>query len=81
MILILNTSQAVNLFISFLGGFAYCAFGWMSDYKGYWYHTTAPGCGTGTGFRDGSSAGDVGAYCCRITPILPREYVLSLSTA
>ena len=60
----------------FSGGFAYCAHGWMSDYKGYWYHTTAPGCGTGTGFRDGSSAGNVGAYCCRVVaPILPREYV------
>ncbi|CAK9004416.1 unnamed protein product, partial [Durusdinium trenchii] len=47
----------------------------MNDYKGYWYHETLAGCGSGTGFRDGSSENAVGAYCCHIAPEISREYV------
>ena len=49
-------------------GFAECAYGWMTDYKGYWYHETATGCGSGAGFRDGSSQTMAGAYCCHDPP-------------
>ena len=49
-------------------GYSHCAFGWMSDYKGYWYHKTETGCGTGAGYRDGSNQNPAGAYCCHPAP-------------
>ena len=63
-------------------GFAECAFGWMADYKGYWYHKTEQGCGSGVGFRDANSytagQGPVGAYCCHAAPAIQRKYVRGL---
>ena len=56
-------------------GYAICAFGWMSDYKGFWFHQTLQGCGSGIGFRDGSSWNPVGAYCCHQAAAIEREYV------
>ena len=47
----------------------------MEDYKGYWYHETATGCGSGAGYRNGDSQTLVGAYCCHSTQRVPREYV------
>ena len=46
----------------------------MSDYKGYWFHETKSGCGSGTGWRSGSSQNAVGAYCCHLSQI-ERKYV------
>lgn len=49
-------------------GWSECAYGWMSDFKGYWYHTTANGCGGGAGFRNGDYRTELGAYCCQRNP-------------
>ena len=62
-----------------LEGFAECAFGWMADYKGFWYHKTEQGCSSGVGFRDANNypagQGPVGAYCCHPAPAIQRKYV------
>ena len=49
----------------------------MSDYKGYWYHETATGCGSGAGFRNGDSQTLLGAYCCNLATVIPKTYVRS----
>lgn len=58
-----------------VSGWANCAHGWMSDYQGYWYDRTAQGCGTGIGWRDGSSLNALGAYCCEMAPMISRAFV------
>ena len=47
----------------------------MEDYKGYWYHETATGCGSGAGYRNGDSQTLLGAYCCHLAPTISRLYV------
>ena len=63
--------------INRLTGYSNCAWGWMSDYKGYWYHTTAPGCGSGVGFRNGDTQTLLGAYCCNLATVIPKTYARS----
>lgn len=48
-----------------LEGFSHCAFGWTSDWNGYWMAAAAKGCG-GAGYNpaSGSHEGAAGAYCC-----------------
>eukprot|EP00040_Diaphanoeca_grandis_P037908 m.251329 g.251329 ORF g.251329 m.251329 type:complete len:457 (+) comp33893_c2_seq14:72-1442(+) len=42
-------------------GYTKCAFGWCSDYEGYWMDTAMPGCGS-AGYND--HTGPAGAFCC-----------------
>ena len=60
-----------------LEGYSYCAWGWLEDYKGYWYHETATGCGSGAGYRNGDSQTLLGAYCCHDRAIPKRTYVVA----
>ena len=49
-----------------LRGYTHCAFGWTSDWKGYWMQTAVAGCG-GAGFNPRGNythPGPAGAYCC-----------------
>eukprot|EP00937_MAST-01D_sp_MAST-1D-sp2_P006470 g6470.t1 len=49
-----------------LEGFTHCAFGWTSDWNGYWMGAAAQGCGA-AGFNppgNGTHRGPSGAYCC-----------------
>ena len=65
-------------------GYVNCAWGWMADYKGFWYNRTElPGCGSGIGLREApSTQTSAGAYCCHMAYSLPlatpKTYVRSL---
>ncbi len=52
-------------------GYSSCAYGWCSDYQGYWMSSAVPGCGN-AGYNDGSGQPS-GAYCCfnGTTPVTP----------
>lgn len=58
-------------------GWSLCAYGWMADYKGYWFRKTKRGCGRGRGFRNGQRNGVMGAYCCNLA--MNSQYIGSLS--
>ena len=47
-------------------GWSHCAYGWMADYKGYWFKKSKKGCGSGKGFRNGKKVKKLGAYCCNL---------------
>ena len=53
------------MFVTWLG-WSRCAYGWMADYKGYWFRKTKKGCGRGKGFRKGKKQKKMGAYCCNL---------------
>ncbi|CAK9064264.1 unnamed protein product, partial [Durusdinium trenchii] len=58
-------------------GWSKCAWGWMSDYKGFWYKETKQYCGHGKGWRDGKDIKKMGAYCCNLA--MNSLYIGSLS--
>ena len=56
-----------------LKGFEKCAYGWTSDWNGYWMASAKKGCG-GAGYTPSGYvpfAGPSGAYCCGDTPPCP----------
>ena len=58
-------------------GWSKCAWGWMADYKGYWFKKTRRGCGRGKGFRNGKNVKKMGAYCCNLAS--NSQYIGSLA--
>eukprot|EP00435_Cladocopium_sp_Y103_P042813 s77_g11.t3 len=59
-------------------GWSKCAYGWMADYKGYWFRKTKRHCGKGKGFRKaGKKVKKMGAYCCNLA--MNSQYIGSLS--
>lgn len=57
-------------------GWSHCAYGWMADYKGYWFRKSKKGCGSGKGFRNGKKVKKLGAYCCNLA--MNSQYIGSL---
>eukprot|EP00729_Bicosta_minor_P025836 gene25836-3396_t len=56
-----------------LAGFEHCAYGWTSDWEGYWMSSAIKGCGN-AGFNPTGNAtrtGPAGAYCCSDTNYTP----------
>ncbi len=58
-------------------GWSKCAWGWMSNYKGYWFKKSKKGCGRGKGFRNGKKVKKMGAYCCNLAS--NSQYIGSLA--